>query len=288
VSYEGVPFKDLGRTIEMEYMGIAAWRSANDVEHGADPEARLRIVAAQNPHAAAAFGLLNAGAAWIVAIDESGAPLTAPTRDPDTLASWWEPGGTFVNKWPGVPCGPAGGYVGLLLFPGEGMDWLRKIATVHTPSRAERLISRSADPVDELGVPRPGGDDWDDDEPRKPDEVRAPMAARLWLVEDVPAHRSTMQTWFGSLRGRMGQAAMAAAKPSQPRQVTGMVWSWPPGQMLPVGRKLRKGVESLAAIPALGAVLNMDGVRFVVRQSPSLISPPPDWLVSELQRLGNG
>jgi hypothetical protein len=58
--------------------------------------------------------------------------------------------------------------------------------------------------------------------------------------------------------------------------------------MLPVGRKLRKGVESLAAIPALGAVLNMDGVRFVVRQSPSLISPPPDWLVSELQRLGNG
>ncbi len=283
--YDNVEVKDLARQVEMEAMGIAAWRANTAVETTPDPEARLRGVAAGNPRASAAFGLLNAGAPVIVALDEGGSPLTQPARDPDVLASWWEPGGPYADRWPAVPCGPQGGLFGLLCFPGEGADWFRKIATIHHPSRAERLMAL-ADRVTEMGVPPSGGDDWDDEPPLQPDELRATVGARLWLVEDLPTHRAVNRAWSGSLRSAAGQAVMRSARQSPPRQLTGMVWSWPTGQTLPVGRELRKGVESLPAIPALGAELVVGGVRFVVRQTiPGLISPPPDWLIAALKEL---
>jgi hypothetical protein len=282
--FDGVLLKDLGPRVEMEHMAIAAWKADNAVETIAEPDARLRVLAARSPQASAAFGLCNAGARAIVAIDEAGVPLAQPARDPDVLASWWEPGGLYVDKWPAIPCGPEGGYFGLLVT-GEGVDWFRKVATIHRPTRVERLLA-AFDPVTEMGVPPSSNGGWDDDEPQpKPDELRATMHAKLWMCEDVPAHQPVVRGWIGSIRGREGQAAMAAGHPPQPRQLSAMVWSWPPGQTLPVGRPLRSGVESLAAIPAQGAVLTLGGVQLVVRQVPVLLSPPPAWVISAVGEL---
>jgi hypothetical protein len=283
--YDGVAIKDLAHRVEMEHVAIHAYRAQNDLEPAVDPEARLRAVAAWSPPAAAAFGLVNQGVPAIVAIDESGAPLTQPTRDPDVLAGWWEPGGPYSTRWPAIPCGPQGGLFGLLVHPGEGRDWFKKVATIHHPSRVERLMATRADRADALGVPGVT-DSWDENEPQpRPDELRATKAARLWLCEDPPAHQPVVRSWTGSLRGRAGQDAMAAGRPPQARQLSAMVWSWPPGQSLPVGRPLRNGVESLTAIPAQGAVVTVGGVQLVVRQVPVLLSPPPDWLISALREL---
>ncbi|HTE84251.1 MAG TPA: hypothetical protein VK821_05935 [Dehalococcoidia bacterium] len=285
--YDGVAIADLARRVEMEAMAIQTLRTATDVATAVDTEARLRAVAAISPQAAAAFGLLNAGATVIAPIAESGVLLTQPTRDPDEIASWWEPGSPYATCWPAIPCGDQGDRFGLLCYPGEGADWFKKIATVHQPSRIERLMA-ALDPITEMGVPPGGrGGDWDDEPQPKPDEPRATVHAKLWMVEDLPPHRPIVQSWTGSLRGQAGQAAMAAGRPPQPRQLSAMVWSWPAGQALPVGRELRKGVESLAAVPAWGAVLVLGGVRLVVRQVPVLLSPPPDWLIAELQKFGS-
>jgi hypothetical protein len=281
--YDGVAITSLADKVEMEHMGIRAWRAANDVETTVDPEARLRAGAARSPQAAAGFGLLNAGAAVITVIDEGGIPLTQPTRDQDVIASWWEPGAEFANNWPAIPCGEQGGLFGLLASPGQGADWFKKIATVHHPSRVERLMA-ALDRVTEMGVPASDGDD-DDESPAKPDEVRATMHAKLWLHEDLPTHQPVVRIWTGSIRGSQGQAAMMGARPQQPRQLSAMVWSWPSGPTLPVGRQLREGVWSLAAVPALGTELTWGGVKFVVRQTPVLLSPPPDWVIAAIQRL---
>lgn len=282
--YDNVAIEDIAHRIELEAMGIAAWQAQNDVGPAVDTEARLRGLAATNPRAAAAFGLLNQGFPVIGPLDESGAPLTQPTRDVDVIAGWFEPGSQYATCWPGVPCGDPGGLFGLLCYPGEGADWFKKVATVHHPSRVERLMASISDRVEALGVPGVT-DSWDDEPQPKPDELRATVHARLWMEEAVPTHRAVLQSWTGSLRGRSAQAAMAAGRPQQPRQLEAMVWAWPQGETLPVGRELRKGVVSLAAIPAWGSELTLGGVRLTVRQAPVLLSPPPDWLVSALQEL---
>ena len=281
--YDNTLIRDIAHKIETEAMGLAAWR-ANDVAPVAEFDQRLRDLAATNPRAAAALGLLNQGVPVIALLDESGTPLAKPTRDPDVIASWFEPGSDLAGCWPGVPCGPEGDRFGLLVT-GEGLEWFKKIATVHYPSRVERLTGSLTDRVHEMGVPG-RGDDWDDEDQPKPDELRATVHARLWLCEDVPVHRAVLQSWTGSLRGPAGQAAMAAARPQEPRQASAMAWSWPTGQRLPVGRELRKGVLSLAAIPCEQATIVMGGVSLVVRQVPVLLSPPPDWVVGAIQKLG--
>jgi hypothetical protein len=281
--YDGVTLEGLAHRIEMEAMGLAALRGENDAAPAVDSEARLRAVAATNPRAAAAFGLLNQGVPVIVPLDPTGAPLAPPTRDPDMIASWYE-SPPYEGCWPGVPCGEQGRLFGLLISSAEGADWFKQVATVHRPTRVERLLSAFSDRVDELGVPG-RGNAWDDEEQSSPDEVRASVHARLWLCEDLPAHRAVLQAWTGSLRGAAGQAALAAARPAAPRQLSAMVWSWPAGRELPVGRELREGVLSLTAIPAQGAELVLGGIHFVVRQVPVLLSPPPDWLIDALQEL---
>lgn len=281
--YDGATVADIAHRVEMEHMAIAALK-ANSAAVDGDAEARLRAVAAQSPQAAAAFGLLNAGAPVVVVIDESGTPIAEPTRDVDVIASWFEPDSPYSTRWPATPCGEQGGLFGLVVT-GDGVDWLKKVATVHRPTRVERLMAAVVDPVTAMGVPRPRFD-WDDDDPQpKPDELRATAHSRLWMVEDVPAQRAVVRSWNGSIRSPAGQAAMAAGRPPEARQLSGMVWSWPQGQTLPVGRPLRNGVESLAAIPAHGAVLKVGGAMLVVRSILGLVSPPPDWLIAAVQEL---
>jgi alkylated DNA nucleotide flippase Atl1 len=283
--YDGVTLENLAHKIETEAMGLAAFRTQNDVAPAAEADARLRVLSATNPRAAAALGLLNQGVPVIVPLDETGAPLAPPTRDFDQIASWFEPGSDLAGCWAGVPCGEQGDRFGLLVT-GEGLEWFKKIATIHRPTRTERLMTALADRVDEMGVPGPG-DDWDDEDQPKPPELRATVHARLWLCENPPVHRAVTRVWTGSLRGSAGQAAMAAGRPQEARQLSAMIWSWPKGQRLPVGRELRKGVLSLAAVPSEQAVIVMGGVSFVVRQVPGLLSPPPDWLLDELGKFAS-
>jgi hypothetical protein len=230
---------------------------------------------------AAAWSLLSGGYA-VLACNPAGRPLAGaePITDTAGLMTAWDkhPGAVA-----GAACGPEFDLVAVGLTD-DGKQWLREVAIDPATRKrppAAKPEPASIEPYREPADPRPGP------------QVRDLAAVELTLVEEQPPRPALASATTAP--GERGQAwgSDLAAKLARPKPLASSIfcWGWPlpfgvgpRDWTLPVGRRVRGGVELLAAVPAEGAVLTIDGKRWRVRWGAYVArrQPVPEWLAPEL------
>jgi hypothetical protein len=233
---------------------------------------------------AAAWALLSAGYR-VLPCNASGHPW-AGAEPIGTTAQLMEAWDWWPNAIAGAACGREFDLIAAALSE-EGMEWLAA-AAVDPPTR-KRPPAAGPEPT---SVPFGGYREPGDPRPGPP--AREIFGVAVRLVEGT-AHRpgrAAATTAPGERGQSWGQDL--ADKLKRPAALTSTIlcWAWPQGEGakewdLPIGRRVRSGVELLACVPADGAVLTVDGAPMRVSWGAGLArrQPMPAWLASEFGKL---
>jgi hypothetical protein len=280
---------DVRRSRVLHAQDMASYRRANDI--GVAPttslENRIANLSADNAGFAVAVNLALTMGMPVCVIDRRGEALTEPTRDPEQLMSWWSDGSEHALRWPGVPCGRDSGLFGLELAAGDGVAWLKRVATERRLGRVDRLLARLNKPsATQLGVPGTGGDWWNQEPEQTTEYVREPLALQL-VMREVRDLGSEMATSFrGEQQYRQAVLQHWALAHRPLRSHTWLVWHWVDG--LPSGgRTIATGVRAVGVLPARDSLLDFDeGCVFRTLNWPGAdpwLQPPPGWLTDVLK-----
>jgi hypothetical protein len=275
---------DLVRERRRHAVDMASWRRAHNVaiERPEPLQVRMDNLSQENPRAAVGLNICLTLGLPVCIIDGRGEPITNPTSDPEVLLGWWDEKSPHALRWPGIPTGPRSGLFGLALDSPRGWEWLKRVATIKTPGRRERVLEW-ADRASALGVPAPT-DDWD----RMPEqtiyETRPHSGQELLLVEvrDLAAEMRVSTRGEAEYRRALMHNWTVANQPLQSHRW--LVWRWVGG--LPPGRKLTHGARALSALPARDALLDLgENCVYRVQNFPGSspwLEPPPEWLAKAL------
>jgi hypothetical protein len=210
----------------------------DDTAAGQVIDQHARELAQADPAFAPALAAHNAGM-WIVPLGRDARPLRdlPPTRSLADLVQTWQ---QHPGSPAGVACGQRFGVAGLRL-DGRGWEWLTRKLTTAPPEQA---------PVTRTDVIS-----WADERPRsRPAVVRDPAGLVVQLLERMPAApRLTMRPLEGGQDRR------------EPKRERWLCWAWPAAGTLPKPGRIAGGVELLAAVPADGAVVELDGTVYIVQ-----------------------
>jgi len=249
---------EAARALAARQEDLANWRSHHpdqtppSVAEVLDDQARNRSQL-DRPFASA-WSLLSGGYR-VLACNPAGRPLPGaePVGDTAVLLSTWD-------RWPDAIAAAAAGVDHDLVAAAvtdDGMEWLHQVAIDPGTKRRPPAEAPAAETIE------PG---WrEPDDPRPGPQVRelAGVAVRLTEVTQTPPRLASATTAPGERGRHWGQDLAARLARPKPATSTILVWSWPAAEggktwHLPT-RRVRAGVELLAALPYDGAVLAIDG-----------------------------
>jgi hypothetical protein len=268
---------------------LDSWRRGHpDAEPLPSPEAVLEDQARNrsrlDPAFGAAWSLLVAGFKPLP-LNAAGRPLPGakPVGDTATLMSTWD---RHPHAVAGAACGPEYDLVAVA-FTDDGLAWLSEVSV--DPATRRRPVAAKPEPV---SVPFGGYKEPND--PRPGAWHREPFGIPVRLIEALPpGPRMPVAVSAPGARDRsMTEDLGRKLRRPKPMTSTIMCWAWPLPEgdrmwSLPVGRRVRAGVELAAAIPADHAELEVDGKRWRVSWGSGLARrlPMPSWLAAELGKL---
>jgi hypothetical protein len=234
-----------------------------------------------DPAFGAAWSLLSGGFA-VLACDPGGRPLPGaePVTETGPLMSTWD-------RYPGAVGAAACGQpydLAAIAVDDDGSEWLTKVAI--DPATRDRPGPQKPPPSS-----TPFGDYREPGDPRPGPQRRELAGTAIRLIEVVaPTPRMAAATSgpgdraesWGEDLGRQLRRPTAAVR-------LVYAWAWPLPEngktwTLPAGRRVRAGVECLAALPGDGVVLELDGTQFRVSWGSGLArrQPMPPWLAGAL------
>jgi hypothetical protein len=278
--------EDVRRQQAARQTDLHSWRANNpDAERLPSPEQVLEDQARNRsqvqPRFAAAWSLLAAGFA-VLPCNQAGRPLAGAEPVPHTarLMETWD---RHPNAVAAAACGPEHDLVAVSLSL-DGAEWLTETSV--DPATRRRPLATAPPPSN---VPTGGYQEPDD--PRPGHQHRDLAGTGIRLIEVMPEQpRITTAVSAPGARDRsMVQDLAAKVRRPKPAMTLWLGWAWPQAEdgrvwELPVGRRVRGGVELPRAVPADGVVLEVDGRRFRVSWGSGLGRrlPMPSWLVPEL------
>jgi hypothetical protein len=263
---------------------IDSWRSTHpdaevppSVAEVLDDQARNRSQL-DRPFAAA-WSLLSGGYR-VLACNPAGRPLPGaePVGDTAVLLSTWD-------RWPDAIAAAAAGVDDDLVAAAvtdDGMEWLGRVAVDPGTTRRPPAEAPAAETIE------PGWREPDDPRPGPQTRELAGVAVRLTEVTQTPPRLASSTTAPGERGQSWGEDLAGKLRRPKPTTNTILVWSWPTPLsvktwQLPIGRRVRAGVELLAAVPYDGAVLAIDGQHWRVSWGSGLARRQalPLWLAPE-------
>jgi hypothetical protein len=223
-----------------------------------------------------AMSLSNQGRT-VVPLRADGTPVPGIAPWP-RCAEYWE-------EHPEASAGALTGFERDLIvasFSPDAWEWFKEFATVRPPTREQRV----ADRIHALGVPGSGAadvEDWDSDSPvEQVIHTDDPSGVPLMVQEILPPYRAPMMNRVSTGQKAADKAVDGLRQPI-PRQWRWLCWSWPVEggswrHLLP-GSLTRFGAVLEAALPGEGSVIERQGIRWRVANSPGLTLPPmPVWV----------
>jgi hypothetical protein len=270
---------------EARQIDLDSWRAGNP---DGEPVSVAQVLADQAAHRSrvdASFGsawsLLSGGFA-VVPCNQSGNPLPGaePVTDTAALMTTWD-------RYPGAiaaaACGQPYDLVAVAVTDAD-KEWLAEVAI-------DPATRRNPGPAKPEATSTPFGDYQEPGDPRPGAHHRELAGTAIRLVELVgPTPRMAAATSGPGDRAESWGENLAS-KLARPKPTTSIIyaWSWPLPEdgktwTLPASRRVHAGVKLQPAIPADGAVVEVNGTRWRVSWGGGLgrRMPLPSWLAPEL------
>ena len=270
---------------EARQVDLDSWRAGNP---DGEPVSVAQVLADQaanrsriDPAFGAAWSLLSGGFA-VVPCNQAGRPFAGAeaVRDTGRLMACWD---RFPQAIAAAACGVEHDLVAVAVDD-NGHEWLGQVAI-------DPATRRRPGPAKPEATSTPFGGYEEPDDPRPGPWRRELVGTTIRLVEVVgPVPRVATAVSGPGERGQAWGTDLAAKlRRPKPTSTIWLAWAWPLPEdgktwTLQTSHRVRAGVELRPAIPADGAVLELDGKQYRVNWGSGLGRrlPLPSWLAPQL------